>query len=72
MDFIPGEFKLRFNDLSIDDLHTILYWYSKAFENKTDETGLNKNTLIKVQAMAIYAQEEDESSSRNSYRRRMR
>ena len=59
---------MRYNELSIDDLHTILYWYSKAFENNVDGTGLQKNTLIKVQAMAIYAQEEE--SSIGSFRRR--
>ena len=62
---------MRYSQLSIDDLHTILYWYTKAFENNIDETRLHKNTLIKVQAMAIYAQEEEESST-NSYKRRMR
>lgn len=61
---------MRFSELSIDDLHTILYWYTKAFEKNVDETGLHKNTLIKVQAMAIYAQEEEESSA-NRYRRRL-
>ena len=60
---------MRYNELSIDDLHTILYWYSKAFENNSDKTGLQKNTLIKVQAMAIYAQEAEESSI-GSFRRR--
>jgi len=62
---------LRYSELGIDDLHTILYWYTKTFENNIDENGLHKNTLIKVQAMAIYAQEEEESSA-NRYRRRTR
>jgi hypothetical protein len=62
---------LRNKELNIEDLQTILYWYTKAFENNDEETKIHKNTLIKVQAMSIYA-EEDEKSSTDFIRRRMR
>ena len=58
-------------ELSIENLETILYWHTKAFENNDEETELHKNTLIKVQAMSIYAEEEDKSFS-NFSKRRMR
>ena len=62
---------MRSRELSIEDLETILNWHTKAFENNDEETKLHKNTLIKVQAMSIYAEEEDRSIS-DLARRRMR
>ncbi len=58
-------------DLNLDDLDAILHWYSKAFANDSTIGEQYKHTLIKIQAMAIYAQEEDERYS-NLQRRRMR
>lgn len=62
---------MRNKELSVDDLHAILYWYSKAFRDNVKESEEYKNTLIKIQALAIYAQEEEEHTS-SCFRRRMR
>jgi len=59
---------LRYQELSIEDLEAILYWYTKAFD---EDTGTHKNTLIKIQALAIYAQE-DEDWKNNFFKRRMK
>ena len=52
---------MRNRELSADDLEAILYWYTKAFSNSSPkQIDQHKNTLIKIQALAIYAQEEEE------------
>ena len=55
---------MRHQELSVDDLEAILYWYTKAFDEDTGDIGTSKNTLIKIQALAIYAQEDEEWSNR--------
>ncbi len=61
---------MRHQELSVDDLEAILYWYTKAFEDDSENIGNHKNTLIKIQALAIYAQE-DEEWKNNFFKRRM-
>ena len=52
---------LRSKELNVDDLQAILYWYSKAFNDSKDEDqDTYKKTLIKIQALAVYAQEDAE------------
>ena len=55
---------MRHQELSIGDLEAILYWYTKAFDEDSEDVGIHKNTLIKIQALAIYAQEDEEWSNR--------
>ena len=62
---------MRHQELSIEDLEAILYWYTKAFDEDTEDVGRHKNTLIKIQALAIYAQE-DEDWKNNFFKRRMK
>ena len=62
---------MRYQELSIEDLEAILYWYTKAFDEGTVDIGTHKNTLIKIQALAIYAQE-DEDWKNNFFKRRMK
>ena len=62
---------LRYQELSIEDLEAILYWYTKAFDEDAGDIGTHKNTLIKIQALAIYAQE-DEDWKNNFFKRRMK
>ena len=62
---------MRNRELTTDDLEAILYWYTKAFDEDTGDIGTHKNTLIKIQALAIYAQEDEEWSAR-FFKRRMR
>jgi len=63
---------MRNRELSADDLEAILYWYTKAFSDSSPkQIDQHKNTLIKIQALAIYAQEDEEWSNR-FFRRRMR
>ena len=62
---------MRYQELSIEDLEAILYWYTKAFDEGTGDIGTHKNTLIKIQALAIYAQE-DEDWKNNFFKRRMK
>ena len=66
-----GGTNLRYQELSIEDLEAILYWYTKAFDECTGDIGTHKNTLIKIQALAIYAQE-DEDWKNNFFKRRMK
>ena len=61
---------MRHQELSVDDLEAILYWYTKAFEDDSKNIGNHKNTLIKIQALAIYAQE-DEEWKNSFFKRRM-
>ena len=52
---------MRYRELNSNDLQYILRWYSKAFHDNDDEDiDIYRNTLIKVQALAVYAQEEEE------------
>jgi hypothetical protein len=52
---------LRNKELSSEDLQAILYWYNKAFrDDEDDDVEVYQKTLIKIQALAIYAQEEEE------------
>ena len=62
---------MRDRELSVDDLQAILYWYTKAFSDSSEDIDQHKNTLIKIQALAIYAQEDEEWSAR-FFKRRMR
>jgi hypothetical protein len=52
-------------------LQSILYWYTKAFGDSDEIPDNHKNTLIKIQAMAIYAKE-DEDWTDKFFKRRMR
>ena len=52
---------MRNRELNSNDLQFILRWYSKAFHSHDEEdVDIYQNTLIKVQALAVYAQEEEE------------
>jgi len=52
---------MRNRDLNSNDLQYILRWYSKALhDNDEEDVDIYQNTLIKVQALAVYAQEEEE------------
>ena len=62
---------MRHQELNVDDLEAILYWYTKAFDDDAGDIGTSKNTLIKIQAMAIYAQE-DEDWKNSFFKRRMK
>ena len=62
---------MRNRELSADDLEAILYWYTKAFSDSSEDIDQHKNTLIKIQALAIYAQEDEEWSDK-FFKRRMR
>jgi len=66
-----GGISLRNKELNSEDIQAILYWYEKAFGNSTEDVDKYKKTLIKVQAFAIYAQEEEEYA-RNFFKRRLR
>ena len=66
-----GGISLRNKELNSEDIQFILYWYEKAFGNSTEDVDKYKKTLIKVQAFAIYAQEEEEYA-RNFFKRRLR
>jgi hypothetical protein len=46
--------------LSIKDLKNILLWHDRAFKEKNDVGNLDIKTMIKIQAMIIYEEEEDE------------
>ena len=63
---------MRDRGLNQNDLQSILYWYSKAFNgDEDDDVEVYQKTLIKIQALAVYAQEEEEWSDR-FFKRRMR
>ena len=66
-----GGIYLKNKELSKDYLEAILYWYTKAFDEDSEDIGIHKNTLIKIQALAIYAQE-DEDWKNNFFKRRMK
>ena len=52
---------MRNRELNSNDLQSILYWYNKAFrDDEDDDVEVYQKTLIKVQALAVYAQEEEE------------
>ena len=66
-----GGTSLRNKELNSNDLQSILYWYSKAFTNhEDDDVEVYQKTLIKIQALAVYAQEEEEWSNRFFNRRK--
>ena len=46
--------------LSIKDLKNILLWHDRAFKEKNDVSNLDIKTLIKIQAMIIYEEEDNE------------
>lgn len=46
--------------LSIRDLKNILLWHDKAFKEKKDVSSLDIKTMIKIQAMIIYEEEDTE------------
>ena len=63
---------MRNRELNQNDLQSILYWYSKALNgDEDDDVEVYQKTLIKIQALAVYAQEEEEWSDR-FFKRRMR
>ena len=62
---------MRNRELTTDDLEAILYWYTKAFSDSSEDIDQHKNTLIKIQALAIYAQE-DEDWKNSFFKRRMK
>ena len=63
---------MRNRELNQNNLQSILYWYSKAFNgDEDDDVEVYQKTLIKIQALAVYAQEEEEWSDR-FFKRRMR
>ena len=67
-----GETSLRNKELSSEDLQSILYWYNKAFrDDEDDDVEKYKKTLIKIQALAVYEQEDEEWSDK-FFKRRMR
>jgi hypothetical protein len=67
-----GGISLRNKELSSEDLQSILYWYNKAFrEDEDDDVEVYQKTLIKIQALAIYAQEDEEWSDK-FFKRRMK
>ena len=47
-------------DLNVEDLETILYWHRLANKKTSNKNEIPNKTLIKIQAMAIYAQEDNE------------
>ena len=52
---------MKNKELTSNDLQSILYWYNKAFkDDEDDDVEVYQKTLIKVQALAVYAQEEEE------------
>ena len=64
---------MRNKELKANDLQSILYWYSKAFkdDDEDDDVEVYQRTLIKIQALAVYAQEDEEWSDK-FFKRRMR
>ena len=63
---------MRNKELSSEDLQSILYWYNKAFrDDEDDDVEKYKKTLIKIQALAVYEQEDEEWSDK-FFKRRMR
>ena len=50
---------MRFRDLSLNDLQTILLWYQRSFGEFDELTEQDRDTLIKIQAMIIYAREDE-------------
>ena len=64
---------MRDRGLNQNDLQSILYWYKKAFRDvEDDDVEVYQKTLIKIQALAVYAQEEEEEWSDKFFKRRMR
>ena len=67
-----GGINLRYRELNSNDLQSILYWYNKAFkDDEDDDVEVYQKTLIKVQALAVYAQEEEERFD-NLFKRRFK
>jgi len=67
-----GGTSLRNKELNSNDLQSILYWYNKAFrDDEDDDVEVYQKTLIKIQALAVYAQEDEEWSDK-FFKRRMR
>ena len=62
---------MKIKELTSSDLQSILYWYTKAFGDDDEIPDNHKNTLIKIQAMAIYAKE-DEDWTDKFFKRRLR
>ena len=62
---------MKNRELTADDLEAILYWYTKAFSDSSEDIDQHKNTLIKIQALAIYAQEDEEWTDK-FFKRRMK
>ena len=63
---------MRNKELNVDDLQAILYWYNKAFsDGQDDDRSVYQKTLIKIQALAVYEQEDEEFNDR-FFNRRLR
>jgi len=50
---------MRFRELNQNDLQTILLWHKRSFDESDILTDQDRDTLIKLQAMIIYAREDD-------------
>ena len=60
---------MRLKDLNQNDLQNILFWYeSSRHDGETHPVIHEQSTLIKIQAMLVYAQEEDELFRRRFHR----
>ena len=64
-----GLFNLE-DKLSINDLKNILLWYERMNVERDDITLSDNRTMIKIQAMLIYQEENREEESRFRRRRR--
>lgn len=53
--------RYRQNELSIHDLKNISLWYDRATSVHDDMSQSDKRTMIKIQAMLIYQEEDQES-----------
>jgi|ETNmetMinimDraft_32_1059908.scaffolds.fasta_scaffold390715_1 hypothetical protein len=50
---------MRFRELNLRDLQTILLWHQRTFGESNELTEKDRDTLIKIQAMIIYAKDEE-------------
>ena len=54
------------DELSIHDLKNISLWYDRATSIHDDMSQSDKRTMIKIQAMLIYQEEQEEFMKRHS------
>lgn len=50
---------MRLRELNQNDLQTILLWHKRSFNESYILTDQDRDTLIKLQAMMIYAREDE-------------